>query len=212
MEGAALAALGRIEELDSLRSTLLVWDRFPPQEDLPLAWPAGWAQELSAHGHEKAAREMIDWTLRLYEGLPGGLREQLPKRIEYARLLWTARRYGEARDSLEVLVRDRPRHHDLRLRLGMAAAKAGDTATALEMLEWLEGYSDSPLEPYWRFCILASLGRHEEALGVLRAYRSFRFHAWSGTHIDPSYPLMQEYPPFLAAVAPKDGPAQWEPR
>lgn len=210
LEGAALAALGRTSELDSLRETLLFWDVPEARQDLPLAWPIGWAQELIAHGDEPQGLEMLKWTMDLYRRMPAEMRAQFPKRIEYARMLWIARRYPEARDSLARLAAERPGHYNVRLRLAMAAARSGDTATARATLDWLEGSGDWPLEPYWRFCILASLGRSEEALVILREYPHLRFHSWSGTHIDYAYPLMHDYPAFLDAVAPRDGPAEWE--
>lgn len=212
LEGAALAALGRTEELDSLRERLLFWDTPEARQDLPLAWPVGWAQELIAHGHEAAGLEMVDWTMELYRDMPAAMRGQFPKRIEYARMLWIAGRDQEARDSLARLAAERPAHSNVRLRYAMAAARTGDASTALETLESLEASGEWPVEPYWRFCVLAALGRSEEALVILRQYPHFRFHSWPGTHIDYAYPLMREYPRFLEALEPRDGPAEWHVR
>lgn len=210
LEGAALAALGRTTELDSLRDHLVVVHTHEGREDLPLAWPVGWAQELLAHGHERAGKELLEWSARAYAAMPRELRQQLPKRLEYARILWIQRDYVAARDSLRSILRSAPGHPNVRVRLGMAAGMAGDTATALEMLASLEGRA-SPIEPYWRFSILASLGHTREALGVLREYRHFRFHAWHGNHLDHAYPLLEGYPPFLYAVSPIDGPGEPRP-
>ncbi|CAN5760422.1 hypothetical protein BH23GEM3_BH23GEM3_00440 [soil metagenome] len=70
---------------------------------------------------------------------------------------------------------------------------------------------DFALRPLYEFAFLASLGRHEEALAILREKPVLYFTInRSGPHQDVAFPLMLKHPAYLEVIRPRDGPAEWD--
>lgn len=187
-EARALAALGRVEEagrvVDESRSVALAPDyRFRLEILVGL--------ELRAHGAPEAGQEALDRGMAWYDARPQSELENPHYLYTYARALYAARRWEEARlvfQSLsQELARDSmlfrrskpspsavPVHHNMDVALigfaGTLAARLGqaDEAKAaagrLEMIDRQYIWGDAY---YWRAAIAAVLGERDQAVDLL---------------------------------------------
>jgi predicted Zn-dependent protease len=164
----ALAALGRITELDALLDAGL---SLPPGH--PAGTPGhvmrGAAAELRAHGHDDAAARTLAKALAWYRSRPE--QEQPRHRSAVARTLYDAGQWAEARALLEQLLVEQPGSIAITGQLGVIAARLGDQAEANRVSVVLAASAQPNLRgthTLWRALIASQLGRHEEAVRLLR--------------------------------------------
>jgi DNA-binding SARP family transcriptional activator/TolB-like protein len=201
-EVRALAALGRVEELERLL-----------QESLSLPPQPGWTAadvlrnagaELSAHGYAEAAARTREKALAWYALRPEA--EQVRHRRALARTLYEASRWMDARALFEELASEQPENLQLLGHLGTLAARRGDRAEAERIATALA----SSAQPYlrgentlWRARIAAQLGEHGEAVHLLREAfaRGQPYGLW--LHTDPDLEPLRNLSSFRELMHPK---------
>src|SRR2546423_370354 len=151
-EARALAALGRIRELETLIGES---ERLPPQSGLMPALPplrglsAGSimvesALELRAHGHQQESRTMLDRAITWYRSR---LRAEPQSELLQEGLgtaLYASERWADAQSVFDALARRNPRNVDYQGRLALLAAREGRRNDALAGAKRLAQVS----EPY----------------------------------------------------------------
>jgi tetratricopeptide (TPR) repeat protein len=171
----ALAALGRIDELNALLDTLLALpvERVPGGVRSIDARAQVGADALRAHGHVDAGRQVAQRLLDWLEARPPGEALQLRLgsyyRYALAECLYRLERWEEARAVYEELLAENPASGlGLRSlgRLGAIAARLGDTARARAISEQLAEKPGG--QPVRRAYIAALLGEQAEAVRLLR--------------------------------------------
>jgi tetratricopeptide (TPR) repeat protein len=171
----ALAALGRIDELNALLDTLLALpvERVPGGVRSIDARAQVGADALRAHGHVDAGRQVAQRLLDWLEARPPGESAQLRLgsyyRYALAECLYRLERWEEARAVYEELLAENPASGlGLRSlgRLGAIAARLGDTARARAISEQLAEKPGG--QPVRRAYIAALLGEQAEAVRLLR--------------------------------------------
>jgi tetratricopeptide (TPR) repeat protein/tRNA A-37 threonylcarbamoyl transferase component Bud32 len=203
-EARALAALGRIEELNQLL------------QECPSAEPTWWftvgdllvgtARELRAHGYMDAAQEVADraveWSRKLrFELYPGE-----DARMYVARSLYVAERWEEAREAFDTLAREYPESAYYLGATGRVAARLGDREEALRVFEELQTI-DRPYifgrHDYASAQIASLLGDYEEAVVLLAKAFDQTYEYTSPVLNDPDLLLMRGYPGWEELIRPK---------
>jgi DNA-binding SARP family transcriptional activator/tetratricopeptide (TPR) repeat protein len=179
----ALAALGRIEELDAaLRSST---DASALRQT---------ALELAAHGHTDASRAMLDRARTWYETRPAPERATLDYQLGYARTLYLLRD-SRSRVLYDSVLVTYPKCLDCVGAVGAAAARAGDTALAEQSAARLAGSTRRFLfgrHLLWGARIAAARG--DWSLAATRLHAAFA----AGSEFD----IMTHADPDLAVINP----------
>jgi TolB-like protein len=201
MESRALAALGRVAELERLlhENPPSASARYTPADAL-----RNGAIELRAHGHGEAAERFFEEALAWYRARPEAERTRL--RPMYARTLYEAQRWEEAHVLFKQLAVEQPGNVDNLGSLGTIAARRGDRAEAKRISTLLAASTQPYLRgahTLWRARIAAQLGDSEEALHLLRqAFSEGQgYDLW--LHTDVDLDLLRELRAFRALVRPK---------
>lgn len=171
-ESRALAGLGRVEELNRLvDETLAIADQ-PHLNPGSLMQRA--ATELEAHGHDDAARGLLERAARYYEGdgEQGTVSrvDRWPLASVYSRL----GRLEEARALYQELHVEMPGAYAAHAGLGSMAARQGDREEALRwearlaVAEPTWNVFDAAMRTYHRAEIWALLGEPDRAMELLR--------------------------------------------
>jgi len=204
-EARALAALGRLADLDRLL------DVAPSQRSRSTGTSVGavliaTAGELLAHGHTDAARSTAARVHRWIESLPSEARDSDPVRQLGARAWYLEGELELARGVFQDQCAAHPTSVPALRYLGTIAARTGDTVVA-------RAYADSlsRLEGRWLFgrptlaraAIAAALGDRAGALDLLRtAVREGRFFG-ATLHADPDLGAHRDYPPLRSFLKPE---------
>jgi tetratricopeptide (TPR) repeat protein len=215
----ALAALGRIDELNAVLDTLfaLPVERVPGGvRSIDLRAQVG-VDALRAHGHADAARQVAQRLLDWLEARPPGESVQLRMGSYYksalAESLYRLGRWEEARAQYEELLKEDPQRTTYLGRLGAIAARMGDHARARMLSERITAW-DHPEPARRRASIAALLGEREEAVRLLREglnAGSDRGRWGEGNqgfytellHRDMDLESLRGYPPFEQLMRPK---------
>jgi DNA-binding SARP family transcriptional activator/tetratricopeptide (TPR) repeat protein/TolB-like protein len=167
-EVRALAALGRIEEVERLLHESLSVS--PQPEWTPAEVMRNAAAELRAHGQAKAAARALDQALAWYRTRPEAERQE-GHRPALAQTLYAAERWADARALFEELAAEQPENVHYLGHLGTLAARRGERREA----ERIAAALAPSTQPYlrgahtlWRARIAAQLGDREQALLLLR--------------------------------------------
>ncbi len=194
----ARIGLGELDELDPL--LLAVEDLQPGY-----SWDAGRvlrraAAELARHDHPIDAQRVAERALAWYGSEGPGLNS-----LGQTRALLLASR---PREALELLRAVEAAHSDdvaTRGLYAIALARSGDEASAEAEARWLKGLDRPYLRgrnTYLRAAVSASLGRADEAVGLLR--KAFREgQSVSDCHHDFAFSLLWGYEPFEELLRPK---------
>jgi len=198
----ALAALGRTEEAAELAT------RFSEKD------PPGWhatlvrfvVEELRVHGHQAAARDLVDGYLVWYDSLPSDAKQRSTT------LLVLGGRLEEARAVAEEMLRsadpDRPGYLLPALaQLGWIAALQGDEEEARSAMARIEAEGDSAFSAYKQLLmarIAANLGEPERAVALLRAAYQSGFPDMTGWHTSVPLDPLRDYPPFVELMRPRE--------
>ncbi len=209
-EAWALAALGRLDELDRLMDEIA---RRSEEE----SWSPGTAMretaiELLAHGHEEAARDLLGRAIGYYESPLVRERAGDPPSVQYrydlARTLYYAGRWSEARSMFEELVSEYPERYWYLGWLGWTYAKLGERDSALEVIDQLDDFAERPYvyggPTVWQAEIAALLGERERAINLLReAFERGTHYGDLWIHKAEPFWSLRGYAPFEALVRPK---------
>ncbi len=200
-KAAALAALGRMAELDRLvDETLALRARRSTAGYVMRAAAA----ELRAHGDRQAslamARQAVDW----YQARPAAEAAELrPSLLE---ALICAERWAEAKAIADALLAESPDDIDCLGSVATLGARLGDAAQARRIAERLRDRASDCRDgdaTYWRACIAVQLGDKREGMALLKEAmaRGYGFDAW--LHCDIDLEPLWDDPEFKEFLRPK---------
>ena len=210
-EARALAAQGRLSELDALLAESLEWRSIPGWGPPGLRVHITASDELGAHGRDSASRAVLARAVRYYE--PSKMADFAGTRLSFdlARALYQIGRPSHARRILDRLASDTtPRVlglFELRALTGYVAAAQRDTATLREIDQWLRDPKDRYIRganTEARARIAALLGNREEAMRLLGEAASEGMGFNVGYHALFEFATMRGYAPFEEWLRPKD--------
>jgi tetratricopeptide (TPR) repeat protein len=202
-ELSALAALGRLSEVDSL---LAVIGGLPVQERYGLGMrPVYVGLELKAHGHREAYESAIDLALSWFATRPAS---SLGGNVPYdrARAFYYAEHWSDADTLFAALVAEAPDNLDYRGYRAVALAHLGRREEALGTDRWL-AQLDRPFllgdNTRWRAAIAAALGDRDGAVLLLQQAidEGVTYGTWY--HRDPEWETLRDFPPFQELVRPR---------
>ena len=218
LELRALAALGRVREVDQLLNQVAALPPAPLRIPSAAMWET--ALELRAHGYTEAGRDVLRRTLSWLRSQSPAAQRSEDGRLELTLTLWAADMATEARPVAERLAREHP-DNPLYLGLsGVLAAQRGDRAAA-ERADHALADSSSPFHPglrtYWRAAIAARLSEVDAASDLLvravaQGYSTmirYQGEQWNrhfdiGLHADPNFESLHGYPQYQALLRPKE--------
>jgi DNA-binding winged helix-turn-helix (wHTH) protein len=202
----ALAAMGRIEELDRFIDAFPAVQLRSNQSPDWLMEQTSW--ELKAHGYVQESAAMASRALEWIEHHRSALEMKVSDRVQYVDLLYTCGRCDEAREhylQLCEIARNDPRPGVLG-GLGAIAARLGDGANAKTMSEKLR-VGDRGLARanyhYYRARIAGNLGEKDEAVGHLKQFAANGGAYNVALHSSPFFEALWDYPPFQELIRPK---------
>jgi serine/threonine-protein kinase len=217
LELRALAALGRVHEIDSRVSALELLS----SERQPTAGAVmrEVGLELRAHGYSEPAGALFERSVGWFRSRALRERKTVAHRRELARSLYSAGRLGDAQRIFEALVRTQSKpgapaefHHahlhghlDLGY-LGAIAARRRDRARVMRIVARLERLDRPYLfgsPTYWRAAIAAVQGRAQQAADLLRQAFSEGLPFELFVHHDLNFEAVRESAPFTEVVASK---------
>jgi DNA-binding SARP family transcriptional activator/TolB-like protein len=196
----ALAALGRVTELDALLNVSL---SLSPQH--PAGTPGdvmrGAAAELRAHGHDEAAARTLAKAIAWYRDRPE--EERARHRNALARTFYHAGQWAEARELLEDQAAEQPVNIGVLGQMGVIAVRQGESAEAGRISAMLA----APSQPrgtatLWRARIAAQLGQHGQAVSLLREALSQGVIHGMWLHTDPDFAVLRDDRAFRELVRP----------
>jgi tetratricopeptide (TPR) repeat protein len=201
-QAKALAALGRIKELRSVLDAIEVAPDIPRVRNTMVRI----VEVLRSNGHEQAAREVLERSIRWFENRPPGEQEGDNHRVWYAGVLFLAGQLNEAQRVCDGLVADFPDNFIYRGLRGVVSASLGDTAQAITDSEWLAALDRRSLlgeQTYYRGAIAGALGHREDALSLLRqSFSEGEWHWWPVRSRVETQSL-RDYGPFQELMRPK---------
>jgi len=197
-EVRALAALGRLEEVDRL-----IEQSLSERLDVTPAWLTIEASiELRARGHRKESLDYANHALDLTK-IQG--RENPTDR---ARALLCAERWDDARRAYEQLAVEKPDELPYQAQLGIIAARTSEGEEALRISDQLASLDELSMRhpgwpAYYRACIAAVLGDRERSIALI--HESIEQGFWHFDHLrrDMDLESLRDYPPFKELIRPK---------
>ncbi len=200
-KAAALAALGRLAELDRL-----------VDETLALRARAGTAGlvmrvaaiELRAHRNREAGLAMAARAVAWYQARPAAEIRDYQESLLYA--LIQAEQWAEAKVIADTLLAESPDDIDRLGCAGTLAARLGDEVHARRIAATLRDRAADCRDgdaAYWRACIAVQLGDRREGMALLREAmaRGLEFDAW--IHCDIDLEPLWDDPEFREFIRPK---------
>jgi tetratricopeptide (TPR) repeat protein len=206
----ALAALGRVADLEAVLAKGFLAPASPGWEAPGLALHVLAFDELSAHGHGREAKRMLEGAVRAYAAAPAALRRVPRQQLEIAVALFRLGRVGEARATFERLTAEGSfRGRDSVVVagwVGCAAAAEGDTLAAAAVDRWLRNL-DTPylfgVNTRARARIAALGGRRLEAVELLRQ-AVMEGNAYDNNHhLEFALASLRNFAPFEEWLRPK---------
>jgi tetratricopeptide (TPR) repeat protein len=175
----------------------------------PAEWKGFYAysviEDMLRHKRQRAAslafREFSAWYVSR------GSSATEPDRRDFSRALFSMNMDEAARNHFSTLIRYFPNSTWRTLytgHLAVLAAKAGDTASARKLIEFVpsEKQQWSGENKYWRARVAAQMGRRTEAVHLLRQAFDEGYPQISLSHSTWfDFPTLQGFPPFEALVA-----------
>ncbi len=168
-EARALAALGRIDEVEDVVNRRLAFANPSRNSGDAGGFMRAVGAELRVHGHAAVAAALYTRAIDWYRSRPSD--EQERDRQDIALLYYAAGHDREARALFEQLAVAAPDDVVDQGGLGAIAARHGDRAEAARIASWL-GAQDRPylygVHFFWQACIAAELGQASEAVALLQ--------------------------------------------
>jgi tetratricopeptide (TPR) repeat protein len=203
-EVRALAALGRVDEVNKIIDESLT---ITSQAGTPGGVMREAAQELRAHGHLEAYKEVAARAVDWYRDRLSVKETTERKRYDLADALYMAEQWEESQALIEELAAEKPNNIDYKGYLGTLAARRGDREEALRIAIELK-HIDRPYlfgnHTYWRACIASLLGEREDALALLREAFAQGLDYGVYLHRDMDLEPLRDYPPFQELLRPKE--------
>ncbi len=202
-EMRALAALGRIDELEDLLARAEAFSG----TGSPGALMGGAALELRAHDHRDASLRIANRAVGWHRRRDPGEAASSDGRTALASALYVAEQWAEALRLFRDLAKEDPDDVGLLVAIGTIAARTGDPDTALSVsrsLTDLDGPHRFGEAAYGRACIASLLGDREEAVTLLRESLAQGLKFRSFVHRDPDLEPLRGYAPFEDLLRPKD--------
>ncbi len=201
-QAAALAALGRVAELDRLVDETLALRARTGSAGAVMRIAA---TELRAHGYREAGLEMAQRAVAWYRERPAAEAAGLEGSLLYA--LICAERWTEAKAIADAQLAKSPNDVDALGCVGTLAARLDDPARARQVAAQLRDR-----EPdcrggdavYWRACIVVQLGDAREGMALLKEAMARGFAFNSGVHSDPDLEPLWGDPEFKEFIRPKE--------
>jgi tetratricopeptide (TPR) repeat protein/predicted Ser/Thr protein kinase len=199
----ALAAMGRIEELDrTIDESLSIPAKILTSENLILEA----ADELRAHGYPEESIRSAERLLAILTDEPPEPRPAGGYRFSIVRCYELLGRWDEAYALMKELVEDHPDNVEYRGRLGSMAARLGRHDQAREAARWLEDLDRPYLfgtDKFYRAKIAAQLEEPMEAVYLLREAfaEGYGFPIWLHRQMD--FESLRDFPPYQEFVRPK---------
>jgi hypothetical protein len=208
-EARALAAMGRMAELDALLAECVTWPSIPGWGPPGIRVYLGAHDELIAHGYMERARIVLERGARYYENAPADVKAIPRHRFDMARAMYRLGRLAEARAVFEALKRDtttKPMSiDDLNVHIGYVAARQGDTATVAAIDRSLRAKVQyhSVLRTLYRAWLAASMGDREAAVRIWRQALSEGAGFSDDYHAAFEFTSMRGYAPFEEMMRPQ---------
>jgi DNA-binding SARP family transcriptional activator/TolB-like protein len=194
-EARALAALGRVDEMERLVQQRLA----SPATDQPSAglMLRTLGHELIAHGRTDTGSRMLERSADWYASRPPADRRAF--RFALAATLYDAERLEESREIFLELAAESPDHMVVRAYLGLIAARTGDREQAVQTATWLRELDRPYLfgqHTLWRARIAARLGNPADAARLIREALAEGHTYTPALHIDPDLRAIHPHPAF----------------
>ena len=206
----ALAALGRVDTLESILARGFLVPTAAGWDALGLSLHILAFDELRAHGHGARALPLLARAVAYYEQAPDSLQRVPRQRLEMARALLRVGRPADARRMAEGLVREDSVRGEVLIVahsiIGVAAAATGDLAAAEAEDRWLGGAGTQytfGVNTEARARIAATLGRREDAVRLLRQAVTEGRGFDNNKHLDFELQRLRGFPPFEEWLRPK---------
>lgn len=215
LEATALAALGRVDEVNEIIDTRLALPEQRPPAPIALMLRVGF--ELEVHGHPAAAREIVGQAIEWYRRRPLPARLDpdhdedplrpgpAPYRGDYAAALLFMGQLEEAGEVIREMVAEDPESIGFQGMLGLLAAQQGDGGEVDRIDAWLAAQRQPRTwgnHTFFRACIAAELGRAEEAVTMLREAFAQGATYWPRPHFMPCLQSLRDYPSFRQLMRP----------
>jgi tetratricopeptide (TPR) repeat protein len=202
-EVRALVALGRVNEVNKIIDESLA---ITSQAGTPGDIMREAAQELRAHGHQEAYKEVAARAVDWYQDRFSEKEVTEKKQYDLAHALYIAEQWEQCQALIEELASEKPDNIDYKGYLGTLAARSGDRERALRISTELMNI-DSPYlfgnHTYWRASIASLLGEREQAVALLRdAFAQGRDYGVY-LHRDMDLEPLRDYSPFQELLRPK---------
>src|SRR5262245_37596657 len=200
-ETAALAALGRTDEVSRTIDRDLA--RIP---DGQATLMNSAASELRAHGQPEAARALAARSVKWLRSRSPEVARSIAHRADLGESLFQAGELDEAAEVFRGLRDERPDQIAYWGYLGVIAAMKGETDGALgvsERLAHLTGHLSGE-HTFWRARIAALLGRHREAIDLLREASAQGAFESAYVHIVPDFDALRDDETFQQLTRPQD--------
>ena len=199
-EGQALAALGRLDEIDRVVDDgLAIAGNHAPMM-------LGVAVELLTHGHAEAARALARRAVTWHRENPPSKGDESRRRV-LGETLQVAEMWDEAQALYEQAAREHPDDLEYQAALGCLAARRGDRASALKISDRL-GRVERPYlrgrPSLLRAGIAAHLGEKDRAAELLRSSLAQGIWYDIDLHNDLGLQPLHGYPPYEALAKPKE--------
>jgi tetratricopeptide (TPR) repeat protein len=213
-EVRALAALGRIEEIDELidQSLNVKSDKWPAGRNITAReiYNPGWlmnraGQELRVHGFPKGSLQMFDRAVQWLQARPDEEKATKICREQLAYAYYGVGRWPGARILAEGLLKEDPENVNYLRMCGALASKRGDREEALRISKRLEEIKRPylwGLPAYHRACIASLLGEKEAAVRLLREAVSQGMY-YGYLYLIMDLEPLRDYPPFKELIRPK---------
>lgn len=202
-EGRALAALGRIKDLQKLfeeSKTLPPLSGYSPSGIMLTA-----GRELRAHGYKEEATRVLNQALQWYESRPEQEKASVVNRYFLGIAFYVLGKWDKAKALFEGLHSDVPDNITYLGYIGAIAAQEGNKEEALKIAKQLEE-NKKPYSfghpTYWRARIVALLGDKEGAVSLLRQAIKQGF-SYTVLHPNEDFESLVEYPPYIQLMKPK---------
>jgi tetratricopeptide (TPR) repeat protein len=202
-ELSALAGLGRLEEM---RRVLQEIEAAQIRDATPAEAMLFAARELRAHGHREESVRLAERAATWYRGRPPSESTTQDWQRGLAGALFWAEQWTDSRAMFEKLASGASPQVDDTGMLGVAAARAGDRATAVKVVGELERLDRKYLfgEHTWcRAAIAANLGEKEKAVELLREAIAQGQPYGSWLHRSFALEPLWDYLPFVELLRPK---------
>jgi tetratricopeptide (TPR) repeat protein len=203
-EGFALAALGRVEELNALLDDLVALHEQSLSTGMSISRIAAY---LRRYGHTDAAGTAADRAIQWYDARLPEMKSGAGWRSGYAWTLYVTDRCEEAYSVAKPLSEEFPESMSYRATVGILAACRGDRDEALEISEWLRDLERPYLMGWntaWQSSIAAALGDGESAVALVsQAFREGFPHQAPWVRPWLAWGSIRDYPPFQELMRPK---------